>query len=264
MNERVKGKKVLITGASSGIGEFLAIHVAQQGGTPILVARTAHKLEIISGKIEEAFGVKSPWYPADLSNDAEWKDTIDRICYEHGSIDGLINNAGIAVFDPVAESNWQDIERMLSVNVKSLFRATHQLLPHLVQHGEGHIINIASQAGKIATPKSAVYAATKHAVIGFTNALRMEVEPLGIYVTSVNLGPVRTNFFQQADPSGKYEKSVDKIMLDPNRVARTVVHHLFTKQREINMPSWMDSGSKVYSLAPVAMEKLMQKQFNKK
>ncbi|WP_226582803.1 SDR family NAD(P)-dependent oxidoreductase [Halobacillus litoralis] len=264
MNERVKGKKVLITGASSGIGEYLAIHVAREGGIPILAARSDKKLNLIAEKIEEAFAVTCPWYKADLSNDAEWKDTIDRICYDHGSIDGLINNAGIAVFANVSDSNWQDIDRMLSVNVKSLFRTTHQLLPHLLQNGEGHIVNIASQAGKIATPKSAVYSATKHAVLGFTNALRMEVEPLGVYVTSVNLGPVRTNFFQQADPSGKYEKSVDKIMLDPNQVARTVVEHLFTKQREINLPSWMDSGSKVYSLAPAAMEKLMQKQFNKK
>ncbi|QAS54278.1 SDR family NAD(P)-dependent oxidoreductase [Halobacillus litoralis] len=264
MNKQVKGKKVLITGASGGIGEYLAIHVAREGGIPILVARSAGKLDIIAEKIEAAFGVECPWYKADLSMDAEWKDVIDRICYEHGSIDGLINNAGIAVFDLVAESNWQDIDRMLSVNVKSLFRTTHQLLPHFLQKGEGHIVNIASQAGKIATPKSAVYSATKHAVIGFTNALRMEVEPKGVHVTSVNLGPVRTNFFQQADPTGSYEKSVDKIMLDPNRVARTVVGHLFTKQREINLPSWMDSGSKVYSIAPVSMEKLMQKQFNKK
>jgi short-subunit dehydrogenase len=170
----------------------------------------------------------------------------------------------MAVFENVADSKWQDIDRMLSVNVKSLFRTTHQLLPHFLQRGSGHIVNIASQAGKIATPKSAVYSATKHAVIGFTNALRMEVEGTGIYVTSVNLGPVRTNFFQQADPTGRYVRAVERIMLDPNQVAMAIVRYLFTKQREINLPAWMDSGSKVYSLAPGLMEKAMQRQFNKK
>lgn len=264
MNEQVKGKKILITGASSGIGQFLAIHVAHQGGTPIMVARSAERLRIIAEKIDEKFGVCAYWYEADLSNDADWKDIIDRICYDHGSLDALINNAGMAVFGLVSESKWKDIDRMISVNVKSLFRTTHQLLPHFLQQGSGHIVNIASQAGKIATPKSAVYAATKHAVLGFTNALRMEVEEKGIVVTSVNLGPVRTNFFKQADPSGSYERAVDRIMLDPNQVALTVVNGLFTKQREINLPSWMNSGSKVYSLAPTLMEKAMQGQFNKK
>ncbi|MYL28829.1 SDR family NAD(P)-dependent oxidoreductase [Halobacillus halophilus] len=264
MNERLKGKKILITGASSGIGQFLAIHAAAEGAVPILTARSEDKLKLMSETIKSTFGISCPWYKADLSNDAEWKDTIDRICYEQGSVDALINNAGVAVFDYVADSNWQDIDRMVSVNVTSLFRATHQLLPHLLQNGEGHIVNIASQAGKMATPKSAVYAATKHAVLGFTNALRMEVEPLGLHVTSVNLGPVRTNFFKQADPSGNYEKAVDKMMLDPNKVARVVISRLFTKQREINLPSWMNSGSKVYAMAPSAVEKIMHKQFKKK
>ncbi|RWZ60161.1 SDR family oxidoreductase [Halobacillus fulvus] len=264
MNERVKGKKVLITGASSGIGQYLAIHVARCGGTPIMVARSRDRLKIIAEKIESAFGIEAFWYEADLTNDADWKDVIDQICYTHGTLDALINNAGMAVFDYVSEAKWQDIDRMLSLNVKSLFRSTHQLLPHFIQRGSGHIVNIASQAGKIATPKSAVYAATKHAVIGFTNALRMEVEGSGVYVTSVNLGPVRTNFFQQADPSGNYERAVNRIMLEPNKVAMTVVDHLFKKQREINLPGWMDSGSKVYQLAPVLMEKAMQSQFNKK
>ncbi|MCA0970180.1 SDR family oxidoreductase [Halobacillus litoralis] len=264
MNERVKGRKILITGASSGIGQYLAIHVAQQGGTPIMVARSTDRLRIIADKVEESFGIKAYWYEADLSNDADWKDIIDQICYDHGSIDALINNAGMAVFGYVADTKWKDIESMISINVKSLIRTTHQLLPHFIQQGNGHIVNIASQAGKIATPKSAVYAATKHAVLGFTNALRMEVEDDGVFVTSVNLGPVRTNFFKQADPSGSYERSVDRIMLDPNHVAQVVVQGLFKKQREINLPGWMNSGSKVYSIAPALMEKAMQGQFNKK
>ncbi|WP_062513713.1 SDR family oxidoreductase [Halobacillus sp. KGW1] len=264
MNELVKGKKVLITGASSGIGQYIAIHTAMQGGVPILVARSTDKLRIIAEKIEESFSIECPWYTADLSMDAEWKDVIDQICYDHGSIDALVNNAGMAVFDLVEQAKWKDIERMVAVNVTSLFRSTHQLLPHFLQKGEGHIVNIASQAGKMATPKSSVYAATKHAVLGFTNALRMEVEQKGVFVTSVNLGPVQTNFFEQADPAGTYQKAVEQMMLDPNHVARTVVDHLFTKCREINMPAWMNAGSKLYALSPGTIEKVMKKQFEKK
>ncbi|MFQ3542896.1 SDR family oxidoreductase [Halobacillus rhizosphaerae] len=264
MNRNVKDKKVLITGASSGIGMYLAIHIARSGGIPILIARSEDRLEIIANIVKERFGVDCYWYKADLSNDIDWKDIIDQICYDHGSIDALINNAGMAVFDLVVEAQWKDIENMLDVNVKSLIRAVHQLLPHFLKQGEGHIINVASQAGKIATPKSAVYSASKHAVIGFTNALRMEVEKEGVYVTSVNLGPVRTNFFRQADPSGSYERAVDRFMLEPNKVAFTITQSLFTNRREINLPLWMDSGSKIYQMLPVMMEKLMQNQFNKK
>ncbi|UOR12386.1 SDR family NAD(P)-dependent oxidoreductase [Halobacillus amylolyticus] len=264
MNSHLAGKKVLITGASSGIGMYLAIHIAREGGTPILAARSVNRLKIITQQVQDRFDVPCYWYEADLSNDAAWKDVVDRICFEHGPLDALINNAGMAVFDYVSEAKWQDIDRMLGVNVKSLIRTTHQLLPHFLNRKQGHIVNIASQAGKIATPKSAVYSASKHAVIGFTNALRMEVEKDGVYVTSVNLGPVRTNFFKEADPSGGYEQAVDKMMLDPNNVAYTVVKHLFTERREINLPAWMDSGSKVYQLAPTLMEKALKRQFSKK
>ncbi|WP_079530200.1 SDR family NAD(P)-dependent oxidoreductase [Halobacillus hunanensis] len=264
MERQLAGRKILITGASGGIGMYLAIHVARRGGTPILAARSVDRLRIISHHVQQAFEVPCYWYEADLSNDADWKDVIDRICFEHGPIDALINNAGMAVFDYVSEAKWQDIDRMLAVNVKSLIRTTHQLLPRFLSRKQGHIINIASQAGKIATPKSSVYSASKHAVIGFTNALRMEVEKDGVYVTSVNLGPVRTNFFKSADPSGGYEKAVENMMLDPNKVGLTVVKQLFTPRREINLPAWMDSGSKAYQLAPGLVEHALKRQFSKK
>ncbi|MFD1018577.1 SDR family NAD(P)-dependent oxidoreductase [Thalassobacillus hwangdonensis] len=264
MNEQVNGKKILITGASNGIGMYLAIHVARNGGIPILVARSEGKLEVIANELKRRYGVECHWYRADLSNDDEWKDVSDQILFVHDRIDALINNAGLGVFDRFNESAWQDIDRMLEVNVKAVMRATHQLLPHFLLQKHGHIINIASQAGKMATPKSAVYSATKHAVLGFTNALRMEVQTEGVFVTSVNPGPVRTNFFNVADPSGNYAASVDRLMIDANRLARVIVDALFQPVREINLPRWMEAGSKLYNMTPATMEKLMKKQFEKK
>ncbi|MFC7060532.1 SDR family NAD(P)-dependent oxidoreductase [Halobacillus seohaensis] len=264
VNRKLAGKKILITGASGGIGMFLAIHVARAGGTPILVARSVGKLQIVSHKIEESFQVSCYYYKADLQDGVETKSVLDQIYFDHGSVDAVINNAGVAIFSYVAEAEWQDIEQMIDLNVTSLIRTTHQLLPHFIKQNHGHIINIASQAGKMATPKSAVYSASKHAVIGFTNALRMEVEKRGIFVTAVNLGPVRTNFFQKADPTGSYQKSVDSLMLHPNKVAYVIVQSLFTKCREINSPAWMNAGSRLYQIAPTLMERVLEKQFNKK
>ncbi|WP_028783118.1 SDR family NAD(P)-dependent oxidoreductase [Thalassobacillus devorans] len=264
MNPLVKNKNVLVTGASGGIGQFIAIHVAMNGGTPILIARSSDKLKVTADILKNKYHVACHWHQADLSKEEEWKAVSDHIFTEHDRIDALINNAGLGVFEYFADTKWEDINRMIQVNITALLRVTHQVLPHMIAHVNGHIVNIASQSGKMATPKSAVYAATKHAVLGFTNALRMETADHGIYVTGVNLGPVRTDFFAQADPSGNYQRAVEPWMLDANQVAKRIVNQLFKKKREINLPAWMEAGSKLHYQFPGLTEKMLHKQFNKK
>lgn len=123
---------------------------------------------------------------------------------------------------------------------------------------------IGSMAGKVATPKAAVYGASKHSIIGFSNGLRQELKPYGIHVTTVNLGPMDTNFFDTADPSGRYRQASARYMLQPDKVARKVISSIGKKKREINLPRWMSIGSKVYQLVPGVAEKLLGGQFNKK
>jgi uncharacterized protein len=138
------------------------------------------------------------------------------------------------------------------------------VLPIMLQQKSGHIINIASQAGKIATPKSSVYAATKHAVLGYTNSLRMELSDQQIKVTAVNPGPIGTNFFTIADESGTYEKSVQRYMLKPEYVAKKVVDAMLTSTREINLPRWMNVGSILFVLFPHLFERVGKRVLNKK
>jgi uncharacterized protein len=138
------------------------------------------------------------------------------------------------------------------------------VLPAMKQRRSGHIINIASQAGKIATPKSSVYSATKHAVLGYTNSLRMEVADDNIYVTAVNPGPIATNFFEVADKQGTYVKNVKRFMLQPEYVAKQVVNRMMTRTREINLPRWMSPGSIFYSLFPRTFELFGKRVFNQK
>ncbi|RTR35461.1 SDR family NAD(P)-dependent oxidoreductase [Robertmurraya yapensis] len=128
----------------------------------------------------------------------------------------------------------------------------------------GHIVNVASQAGKIATPKSSVYSATKHAVLGYTNSLRMEVTDSNIFMTTVNPGPIATNFFEIADEKGTYVKNVQRIMLKPDYVAEKIVSAMLTKRREINLPRWMNVGSVFYALFPNLFERFGKRSFNKK
>ncbi|WP_323368601.1 SDR family NAD(P)-dependent oxidoreductase [Radiobacillus deserti] len=208
----LKDKTIIVTGASSGIGERLAHQIASQGGNLLLTARSEEKLTNLQTELKELYSIDCRIYKADLLDLNAWKSALNKMISDVPRIDAIINNAGFGIFDKVEEeSKWEDTENMFRLNVFALIQGIQQLLPHFISNRAGHIVNIASQAGKISTPKSASYAATKHAVIGFSNALRLEVEDYGIYVTSVNLGPVATNFFHVADPSGTYQKSVSNI-----------------------------------------------------
>jgi len=264
MQNKLTNKKIIVTGASGGIGGKLVWHIARQGGTPIMLARSTDQMRQQKELLKQTFQSESFIYQVDLQNEKDTDAVLKQIIKEHGQIHGLINNAGLGIFDLVKDMQWQDIERMFQLNVFALMRVTQQLLIHFSYYQKGHIINIASQAGKLATPKSSAYAATKHAVLGFTNALRLEAVKEGVHVTAVNLGPVRTSFFETADPEGAYQKKVARYMLDPDHVARKVVRHLFTNKREINLPNWMEMGSGLHRLFPNTMERLLKKQFNKK
>nr|WP_258469525.1 SDR family oxidoreductase [Priestia megaterium] len=265
MQTKISGKKIIITGASSGIGERLTWHIAKNGGIPIILARSINKLEKIKEQIEKQFSVECYVYKVDLEHRKDRTQVIANILTEHQKIQGLINNAGIGIFEDVMHMNEEDIERMFQLNVHALIQITKQILPYFATlEGEAHIINIASQAGKLATPKAAIYSATKHAVLGFTNGLRQELTDSKIEVTAVNLGPVQTNFFLSADPDGTYQKNVQKYILDPDQVAQKIIRYLFVKKREINLPWWMDAGSRLYQVLPGPMERVLKKQLAKK
>lgn len=264
MNTQVTSKKIIVTGASSGIGERIVWHIAKSGGIPIMLARSVDKLQDIQQKISDTFGVQAHCYQVDLLNESERVAVFDQILIDHPSIHGLINNAGSGLFEYVESMDWYETKNMFELNVFALIQGTQQIVKHFLSNREGHIVNIASQAGKMATPKSSIYASTKHAVLGFTNALRMEVVGKNVAVTAVNLGPVRTNFFVDADPTGSYQAQIAAYMLDPDRVAQKIVKHLFKRKREINMPGWMEFGSKLYTLFPNTMEFILKNQFNKK
>lgn len=136
---------------------------------------------------------------------------------------------------------------MFQVNVLGLIRLCREVGGD-EKKGRGHIINIASQAGKTATPKSAVYAGTKFAVRGYSNALRLELKQYGISVTTVNPGPIRTDFFAKADPDGSYLAKLGRWVLDPGRAAELIVESMLTNRREINLPWPMELGARFYVL----------------
>ncbi|BBW95714.1 SDR family NAD(P)-dependent oxidoreductase [Geobacillus icigianus] len=261
---RLKGCHVVITGASGGIGEHIADEAARQGALPVLLARSEEKLKEISARIEAQTGIRPRYARLDVGDREMVEAVFSRLMAELETVDVLVNNAGFGVFRYVEDIDLAEMERMFAVNVFGLIACTKAVYPHMKERKSGHIINIASQAGKIATPKSSVYSATKHAVLGFTDSLRLEAGRFGIFVTAVNPGPVETNFFSAADESGEYVRNVSRWMVSPEAVARRVVAAMMTPTREVNMPRWMDFGSRLYRLAPGLVETVAKRAFFQK
>lgn len=264
VREQLIAKNIVITGASGGIGAEIAKLCAASGANLVLLARRLDKLEQLQSELQQKHNVKVDVFQLDVSNTDQVQAVFRQIFETIGDIDILVNNAGFGVFREAHEASIDEIKGMFEVNVVGLMACTSMVLPKMRARRFGHIINIASQAGKIATPKSSVYSATKHAVLGYTNSLRMELTDYNVQVTSVNPGPIATNFFNIADEQGTYVKNVQRFILQPEFVARKVVDSMLTKTREINLPRWMNMGSVVYVLFPRLFERIGKRVLNSK
>ncbi|KRE96915.1 oxidoreductase [Paenibacillus sp. Soil766] len=256
----IKNKVVLITGASSGIGALMAQHFAAKGAIPVLTARRTDMLKQIASSLPGQHAV----YAMDVTNTDEVNQTVSRIIAEFGRIDILINNAGYGIFEAFTEAPLAHFEEMMDVNYLGLVRCTQAVLPHMLTAGRGHIVNIASMAGKIGSAKSTAYSATKHAVLGFTNSLRMELARSGVSVTAINPGPIATPFFDKADPSGNYVKNIAWFMLKPEKVVKELIHAIEKNIPEKNLPFVAGVGIKLFHMFPRLFNKLASRVMNKK
>ncbi len=264
MNDRLRGKTVIITGATGGLGEQIAVRCAESGARLVLIARNGEKLERMKRELGDRFSASVSAYAADLARREEIEALFPKIERETETVDCLVNNAGFGLFKTTQDITMEEAENMFAVNVFALMALTKFVLPAMLKQRSGHIINIASQAGKIATPKAGVYAATKSAVLSFTDSLRMEVKGTGVFVTAVNPGPMATRFFQTADPSGTYVANLGRWIVPAEKVAEKIVGRMLTDTREINIPVPMNLAAKLHALFPSLVEKVGKKAFYKK
>jgi NAD(P)-dependent dehydrogenase (short-subunit alcohol dehydrogenase family) len=175
---------VLVTGASSGIGEALARGLAERGARVAMVARRGAVLEEIAASIAEKGGEAFP-IACDVTDHAAFEDAVEATIARFGRLDVLVNNAGRGQNAYIDSTPDEQIENIFTLNVFSLWYGVAAALRHMRPRRQGHIINIASIAGKIGYPGNAVYVAAKHAVVGFTRALRAELAGSGIEATVV-------------------------------------------------------------------------------
>lgn len=212
---RLKGAVAVVTGASAGIGEATARALAREGAAVVLAARRKERLEHLAEEIESKGG-RALAVRCDVAEPDQVRRLPAVVEEAYGRCDVLVNNAGIPGGGRFEELDYDDIERLLRVNLLGVLICTKAFLPLMTRQRRGHIVNVASLAGRYATPGASVYSATKHGVVAFSESLHHELAATGILVTSVNPAFAATEGFPQT-------RLPRRIVMRPERVAKAIV-----------------------------------------
>jgi len=214
MNSILTGKRVLVTGASRGIGKAIALAMAEAGATVALAARTAAnetKMEI------EQAGGQAVCYRCDVGNEMQVLKLLGDVVSDLGNVDVLINNAGVILEKPLLQTQMDDFDRLMSVNLRGAFLVGREAIRRMTGNGGGRVINIASDLGYFGREQFSVYCASKAAVIALTKSWAREFAP-EILVNSVSPGPVDTDMLDVQSMSPEWRKKEEDIPL--RRIAR--------------------------------------------
>ena len=225
MHNHIAGKIVVITGASSGLGEATARHLSALGATIVLGARRVERIDALAAELIAAGGIARA-VATDVTDSAQVQRLVDAAITTYGRIDVMINNAGLMPHSPLDRLKIADWDRMIDVNIKGVLYGIAAALPHMQQRKSGHIINVSSVAGHKVRPGSAVYAATKHAVRALSEGLRQEVKPYNIRTTIISPGAIDTelpNSVTEADIAANVRK-IYEIAIPADSFARAVAY----------------------------------------
>ncbi|MEP6947906.1 MAG: SDR family oxidoreductase [Ginsengibacter sp.] len=223
MEKYLEGKVIVITGASSGIGEATAIFLAKHGAKVVLGSRMLERLEALTAQIKKAGG-DAICESIDVKKRNDLIKLVNLACEKYGKIDVFVNNAGIGPISPLDELRVEDWDNMIDVNIKGVLYGIAAVLPIFRKQESGHIINIASTAGFKVVPNQAVYAATKFAVRAISEGLRQEAGDK-LRVTIISPGFVFTNFAESmTNPEMKAQimKAQDKMAIPADAIARAI------------------------------------------
>ncbi|HEY1232514.1 MAG TPA: SDR family oxidoreductase [Candidatus Binatia bacterium] len=249
---------VLITGASNGIGRCLAIDLAARGAVVIGCGRSAERLQTISAELQRASPLSAA-VQCDVSKLDQVREMVAAVLGKFGKIDILINNAGIGMRKPFAETPIGVIEELIKTNYLGAVYCTHEALPSMIARGNGHIVNISSAGGIIGAPNIAGYCASKFAMNGLSEGLYHELAPCGINVSVICPGPVRTDFnksFADTPP-----KSPASLVVSPEFVSAAVIKAIEKKRFEAVLPPSLALICWVKRMAPNLFRAVARRSF---
>ena len=220
----ITGKVVVITGASSGLGEATARYLAERGAAVVLGARRAERLQALVDEITRAGG-KASAVVTDVTDPLQVQALVDAAVDTHGRVDVILNNAGVMPHSPLERRKIDDWNRTIDINIKGVLYGIAAALPHMQRQRAGHIINVSSVAGHKVGKNNAVYAATKTAVRVITEGLRQEVKPWNLRTTIISPGAVATelpNSVTEADVAKGIGQFYEEYAIPADSFARAV------------------------------------------
>jgi NADP-dependent 3-hydroxy acid dehydrogenase YdfG len=219
----IENKVVVITGASSGIGEATALLLAERGAKVVLGARGSDRLQALAARIAGAGG-EAAYASTDVRRRDDLSNLVTLACERYGKLDVLVNNAGIMPVSPLDDLRVEDWEEMIDINIKGVMYGIAAALPVFRKQGFGHFVNTASTAGHKTVPNQSVYSGTKFAVRAISEGLRQEAGDK-LRVTIISPGFVRTNFAESMtnlEVKAQLAASRDKFAMPPDAVARAI------------------------------------------
>jgi len=240
---KIDGAVAVITGASRGIGRATARALNGRGATVGLVARSRGELEELAQELGPGAGVAT----ADVADRDQVETAVAHLVETLGPVDILVNNAGIGAYASMLEEVPETFEHLMRVNYLGTVYATRAVLDGMAARRRGHIVNVASSAGRLGAPFEAAYSASKFAVVGMSESLAAEVHPFGIAVSLVNPGPVDTDFTKARGVP--FQRSVPR-PVSAERVAASVVRAIEDDRFEQTIPRWLRSGSIARAIVP--------------
>jgi short-subunit dehydrogenase len=252
----LRGKRAMISGAASGIGRAIALEFARQAVHLFLVDVDGDGLTRVA---EEArtFGVEVIERCCDVSERNEISATVHAIHHYWGGVDVLVNNAGITYYGRIDEMSTEHWDRLMRINLDSHVQFTRELLPSLLARREAHVLNVCSMFGLLAMPKLTAYCTSKFAMVGFSEALRVEYGREGLGVTALCPGFVSTNLFASAPlpENGKGPKIPPRIFCTtPERIARVAVKAIRRNRRMVVIEPFAKVLTTIKRIAPSVID----------
>ncbi|HEY6955708.1 MAG TPA: SDR family oxidoreductase [Flavisolibacter sp.] len=241
MSENIRGKVIVITGASSGLGEAAARHLSKEGAIVVLGARRADRIKSLADEINKGGG-KALAIATDVTKAQQVRALVDIAVKSFGRIDVLINNAGLMPQSTLNRYRIDEWDRMIDVNIKGVLYGIAAALPYMEEQKSGHIINVSSVAGHKVRPGGVVYSATKHAVRVISEGLRQEVKQYNIRTTIISPGAVDTelpNSITEPDVAENMKKFYADVAIPADSFARVVAF-------AISQPEEMDINEILY------------------
>jgi 3-oxoacyl-[acyl-carrier protein] reductase len=221
----IKGKNILVTGSSRGIGKAISKTIADAGANVIMAARDEEALSKLKEEIISNKG-KAIYLTTDLAKEEDIKALFKKVEKDYGTLDVLINNAGFVIPGELVDFSIKDFDRLIDVNLRAVYLCCQHALKLMLPKGSGYIINISSVVGFKGYPNQTAYTASKHGVVGLSKALSAEVQKYGIRVSLVHPGGVDTDLVGKARPD--LDKSA---LMQPEDIAQTVMYLLSLSDR---------------------------------